>query len=65
MRSRIFSTLAAVAAGVALTAGAAAVAGSALGGSDSSSATTHQAGKIMARTPVTASPNLGSQDDGH
>jgi hypothetical protein len=53
MRSRIFATLAAVAAGVALTAGTAGVVGSALsGGSDSSSTTTHQAGKIMATVPV-------------
>jgi hypothetical protein len=53
LRSRIFSTLAAVAAGVALTAGAAAAVGSALGGSNHSPTTTHQAGKIMARGPVT------------
>jgi hypothetical protein len=53
MRSRIFSTLAAVAAGVALTAGTVGLAGSALGGgSDHSPTTTHQAGKIMARVPV-------------
>jgi hypothetical protein len=46
MRSRIFSTVAAVAAGIALTAGAAGVVGSALGGSDNSS-TTQEAAKIM------------------
>ncbi|WP_433379974.1 hypothetical protein ACQPZX_14430 [Actinoplanes sp. CA-142083] len=47
MRSRIFSTVAAVAAGVALTAGAAGVVGSALGGGSDSSSTTQQAAKIM------------------
>jgi hypothetical protein len=54
MRSRIFSTLAALAAGVALTAGTVGVVGSALGGgSDNSATTTHQAGKIMmAKVPV-------------
>ena len=53
MRSRIFSTLAAVAAGVALTAGTAGVVGAALsGGSGNSATTTHQAGKIMAKLPV-------------
>jgi hypothetical protein len=64
MRSRIFSTLAAVAAGVALTAGAAGVAGSALGGSDSSSTTSHEAGKIMARIAIPSS-SQGNQDDGN
>jgi hypothetical protein len=60
MRSRIFSTLAAVAAGVALTAGTAGVIGSALGGgSDSSSTTTHEAGKIMAKIPVISLPGGG------
>jgi phage-related minor tail protein len=54
MRSRILSTLAAVAAGVALTAGTAGIVGSALsGGSNSSPTTTHEAGKIMAHGPVT------------
>jgi hypothetical protein len=65
MRSRIFATLATVAAGVALTAGAAGVVGSALGGgSDSSHTTTHEAGKIMS---VKASPasNQNSQGDGN
>jgi hypothetical protein len=52
MRSRIFSTLAAVAAGVALTAGTAGVIGSALSSGSHSSSTTHQAGKIMAKLPV-------------
>jgi hypothetical protein len=53
MRSRMFSTLAALAAGVALTAGTVGVVGSALGaGSDNSPTTTHQAGKIMAKAPV-------------
>jgi hypothetical protein len=58
MRSRIFSTLAVLAAGVALTAGTVGAVGSALGGgSDNSPASTHQAGKIMAKVPV--HPNLG------
>lgn len=53
MRSRILSTLAVLAAGVALTAGTAGAVGSALGGgSDNSPTTTHQAGKIMAKVPV-------------
>jgi hypothetical protein len=53
MRSRIFSTLAALAAGAALTAGTVGAVGSALGGgSDNSPTTTHQAGKIMAKVPV-------------
>jgi hypothetical protein len=52
MRSRIFSTLAVLAAGVALTAGTVGAVGSALGGSDNSATTTHQAGKIMAKVPV-------------
>jgi hypothetical protein len=48
MRSRIFSTLAVLAAGVALTAGTVGAVGAALGGgSDHSATTTHQAGKIM------------------
>jgi len=48
MRSRIFSTVAALAAGVALTAGTVGLVGSALGGgSDSSATTTHEAAKIM------------------
>jgi len=64
MRSRIFSTLAAVAAGVALTAGAAGVVGSALGGGSDSSSATHQAGKIMARLPV-AAPNLAGPAGGN
>jgi len=56
MRSRIFSTLAALTAGIALTAGTAGVVGSALGGgSDNSPTTTHQAGKIMAKKPVPSS----------
>ena len=55
MRSRIFSTLAAVAAGVALTAGTVGIVGSALGGgSDGSATTTHEAAKIMAVTPPPA-----------
>ena len=50
MRSRMISTLTALVAGVALTAGTVGVVGSALGGgSDKSPTTTHQAGKIMAR----------------
>jgi hypothetical protein len=61
MRSRIFSTLAAVAAGVALTAGTVGVVGSALGGgSDNSPTTTHQAGKIMAKLPVVAGLGKGN-----
>jgi hypothetical protein len=61
MRSRIVSTLAAVAAGVALTAGTAGVLGSALGGgSDNSATTTHQAGKIMAKVPVINLPGEGN-----
>jgi hypothetical protein len=61
MRSRIFSTLAALAAGVALTAGTAGVVGSALGnGSDNSATTTHEAGKIMARLPIPATPGDGN-----
>jgi hypothetical protein len=61
MRSRIFSTLAAVAAGVALTAGTVGVAGSALGGgSDNSPTTTHQAGKIMAKLPVPSTLGNGN-----
>jgi hypothetical protein len=59
MRSRIFSTLAALAAGVALTAGTAGVVGSALGGSIHSTTTTHQAGKIMAKLPVVPLPGEG------
>jgi len=51
MRSRIFSTLAALAAGVALTAGTVGVVGSALGGGPDHS-TTQQAGKIMAKLPA-------------
>jgi hypothetical protein len=61
MRSRIFATLAAVAAGVALTAGTAGVVGSALGGSIHSTTTTHQAGKIMAKLPVISSQGQNSQ----
>jgi hypothetical protein len=61
MRSRIFSTLAAVAAGVALTAGTAGVVGSALGGgSDNSPTTTHQAGKIMAKIKVSSTQGDGN-----
>jgi len=60
MRSRIFSTLAALAAGVALTAGTVGAVGSALGGgSDSSPTTTHQAGKIMATVPAPHNPGGG------
>jgi hypothetical protein len=60
MRSRIFSTLAVLAAGVALTAGTVGAVGSALGsGSDSSSTTTHEAGKIMAVIPVISLPSGG------
>ena len=48
MRTRIFSTLAALAAGIALTAGTVGVVGAALGGgSNNSAATTDHAGKIM------------------
>jgi hypothetical protein len=53
MRSRIFSTLAVLAAGVALTAGTVGVVGSALG-SGKSPTVTHQAGKIMATHPITS-----------
>jgi hypothetical protein len=60
MRSRIFSTLAVLAAGVALTAGTVGVVGSALGGSDNSATTTHQAGKIMAKLPVLPLPGGGN-----
>jgi hypothetical protein len=61
MRSRIFSTLAAVAAGVALTAGTVGVVGSALGGgSDNSPTTTHQAGKIMAKIKVSSTQGDGN-----
>jgi|1186.fasta_scaffold249566_2 hypothetical protein len=61
MRSRIFSTLAAFAAGVALTAGTVGAVGSALGGgSDNSPTTTHQAGKIMvAKVPAPSTPGKG------
>ena len=53
MRSRIFSTLAVLAAGVALTAGTVGAVGSALGGgSHNSPTTTHQAGKIMSVRPA-------------
>ncbi|MEV6843644.1 hypothetical protein [Actinoplanes sp. NPDC051411] len=52
MRSRIFSTLAVLAAGVALTAGTVGAVGSALGGGSGNSSTTHQAGKIMAKLPA-------------
>ena len=69
MRSRIFATLAAVAAGVALTAGTAGAVGSALGGgSDNSPTITHEAGKIMAAHPVTSNQggNGGNQGgNGH
>jgi len=51
MRSRIFSTLAALAAVTALSAGVAGALGSALGsGSDDSRSTSYQAGKIMPRS---------------
>jgi hypothetical protein len=60
MRSRIFSTLAVLAAGVALTAGTVGAVGSALGaGSDNSPTTTHQAGKIMAVISVGSLPGSG------
>ena len=50
MRSRIFSTLAALAAATALTVGVAGAVGSALGGgSDDSHSTTYEAGKTMPR----------------
>ncbi len=61
MRSRIFSTLAVLAAGVALTAGTVGAVGSALGaGSDNSATTTHQAGKIMAALPISSLPGGGN-----
>jgi hypothetical protein len=61
MRSRIFSTLAVLAAGVALTAGTVGAVGAALGGGSGSSATTtHQAGKIMAKLPVPSLPGPGN-----
>jgi hypothetical protein len=61
MRSRILSTLAAVAAGVALTAGTVGAVGSALGGkSDNSPTTTHQAGKIMATRPAPSDQRDGN-----
>lgn len=61
MRSRIFSTLAVLAAGVALTAGTVGAIDSALGGkSDNSATTTHQAGKIMAKLPVVPLPGDGN-----
>jgi hypothetical protein len=52
MRSRIFSTLAVLAAGVAVTAGTVGVVGSALG-SGKSPSVTHQAGKIMSTHSIT------------
>ncbi len=60
MRSRIVSTLAAVAAGIALTAGTAGVIGSALSGGPDNSATTHEAGKIMAKLPAPGLPGEGN-----
>jgi hypothetical protein len=61
MRSRIFATVAALAAGVALTAGTVGAVGSALGGgSDNSPTGTHQAGKIMAKLPVIPLPGDGN-----
>jgi hypothetical protein len=61
MRSRIFSTLAALAAGVALTAGTAGLVGSALGGgSDNSATTTHEAAKIMSIIHTAANQGSGN-----
>jgi len=59
MRSRIFATVAALAAGVALTAGTAGIVGSALGGGSDNSHTTQQAGKIMAALPAPRTPGAG------
>ena len=47
MRSRIFSSIAALVAAAAVTIGAAGALGSALGGSDTAPANTYQAGKTM------------------
>ncbi|MFI5897302.1 hypothetical protein ACIA5D_45140 [Actinoplanes sp. NPDC051513] len=61
MRSRIFSTLAALAAGVALTAGTVGVVGAALGGgSDNSATTTHEAAKIMSVVAARSNPSNGN-----